>query len=126
MMQQSDDRPDTELAQPPQPGVGPSPVDVVEAVRCQALPQHRESQGPQPDRCKAIEVALTDVVPRHGSLIEPPVTDAVHRALQAAPQFERRSGVGAGHAALATLPGRASPLSFEYKVSAWATTWSML
>src|SRR5688572_609845 len=121
-MQQPDDRPDTELAQPAEPGIGPLPVDCVEAVGRQPLPQHRVSQGPQPDRSKAIEVAVTDVVPRHGGLIEPPVTDAVHRTLHAAPEFERRSDVGAGHAALATLPDRASPLSFEYKVSAWATT----
>jgi hypothetical protein len=88
VVHQPDDRTDAELAQPSEPIVGPPPVDAIDAMRCQTLPQHRIAQRADAERGEQLQVLEPAVVARPHQLIEPAATDAVDRTLDAAPHLE--------------------------------------
>jgi hypothetical protein len=112
VMDETDDRADVELAQPAEPLVAPPPVDLVDAVRAETLPQHRVSQRANAERGEQLEVLRPAIVTRADQLIEPAIRHAVDRAFDTAPHLERGAGVAVfGHALASSRLG--TPLIFE-------------
>jgi hypothetical protein len=56
VVHETDDRSDSELAEPPEPLVRPRPIGVIEAVRCRPLPEDGEPQGRDPEAGETVEV----------------------------------------------------------------------
>src|SRR5687767_10212382 len=123
VIQEAGDGPHIQLAQPREPLVRPAPVEMVDALRSDAFPQHRVAQGANAERREGGEVVDPRIVSRPDELIKKLVADAVHRAFDAPPDLERCER--AAHAAVTVVRPRA-PTSFADSVRACATTWSML
>jgi hypothetical protein len=69
----------------------PAPIRLRIALGLHVLPEHGKSQRTNTQLGNAIDVAQVQHVPRTGHLIEELIADAIHRAFDAAPHFERPS-----------------------------------
>ena len=121
MVNEADDRLDAVIAKQRQRRVAPAPVGTGEPVRRRVLPQ-----GRPPDFAKSHRGHLLDEVgPRVAAdeieLIDETIAEAIDRAFDPTPQFERPGGeCGVGHAVTQSL--RRTPAIFAKVVSACATT----
>ena len=133
VMQKTDDGPNAKPAQPPQPPVGPGPIEIVRPPRGDAFPQHGIAQAGDAKLGNQPEILLAFVVAGFAGLIAPCVADADDAALDAAPQLHAGHYEVAGAAAdegadIASPAGRRikrRPMRSNV-ASACPTTWSML
>jgi hypothetical protein len=96
VVQQPCDRGQAELAQPPEPLVGPAPVGPVQAVRGHALPEHGVADRADAQPGEVVEVARAVLVPVQHGLVDVAVADPGDGAFQPAPDLDGRHRGGAG------------------------------
>jgi hypothetical protein len=89
VVQERGDRPQTELAHPFEPLVGPAPVRACGAVRLDPLPEHRIADRAQTERGEPVEVVQPVVMAVQPGLVDDLGADPRHRALDTTPHLER-------------------------------------
>ena len=103
VVDEPDDRPDAELAKPPEALVGEPPPRLRQSARSHRFPQDGVAEGGDPEGRKPFEVFGSSVVPAQLELVEVVLADSVDRALHPRPHLE-----GAAAAASSSEGFRAS------------------
>src|SRR4051812_21884471 len=88
VVQESDDRRDSQLAHARHRFVSRCPISIVQGPWRDTLPQHRVAESPNAQLAEAVEIVETIVVPTQRDLIEVAVADPIHGALDPAPNLE--------------------------------------
>src|SRR5215210_3425541 len=89
MVNQADDRLDTQLAQTGEGDIGPRPISVLQLTWGDVLPQDRVSDRSDAKRREAVEIVEAVTMPAQLDLIQITIADPVDRALQTAPKLKR-------------------------------------